>query len=308
MHIGVTCGVDFWGAEMFAAVEALGFDGIYCGEHLVNHYPVWDAVTMCTAIACATTKVTLGPLATIAPLRHPTLLAKEMTGIDIISGGRLVVGLGVGGDAPVEFHANGVPLTRLGRRTTETAEIMRLYFSGETFSYAGEIYALDDVRIQPPPTRPGGPPLWIAGRRAPTQRRAALVGDGFVPYMFTPDQCAEAFASVRGHADAAGRVLALDYTWGILLPLALAENADEARRRLDESMAWRYEEPRFLGDLSGRYSVAGDAAACIEGLLAYVEAGCNHIVLQVLPREGESELAALEALAGDVLPALRRAS
>jgi alkanesulfonate monooxygenase SsuD/methylene tetrahydromethanopterin reductase-like flavin-dependent oxidoreductase (luciferase family) len=257
MFVGVSCGGEFWGLDVFRTAEELGYDGLFTGEHLQFHRPVWDAVTMCTAMACATERIAVGPAATIAPLRHPTLLAKEFAGVDRISGGRLVLALGVGGDNPPEFEAAGVPLERRGRRTTETIEIIRRYFRGERFSYHGEIFRLDDVWLDPPPARPGGPPLWVAGRADGTRWRAALHGDGFLPYMVTPERCRSMFDSVREHAAAAGRDLRADFAWAAYVYVSLGDDPAEARRRGDEHLAWRYDEPRFTGDLAGKYTVSG---------------------------------------------------
>jgi alkanesulfonate monooxygenase SsuD/methylene tetrahydromethanopterin reductase-like flavin-dependent oxidoreductase (luciferase family) len=306
VFVGITCGGEFWGLDAFARVEELGFDGLFTGEHLLFHRPVWDAVTMCTAMACATERIAIGPAATIAPLRHPTLLAKEFAGVDRISGGRLVLTLGVGGDSEKELTAAGVPFERLGRRTTEALEILRRYFSGERFSYDGEIYHLDDVWIDPPPSRPGGPPLWVAGRRAASLRRAALLGDGFLPYMVTPERCLHMFDVVRADAERAGRDLAPGFAWGAFVYLCLDRDEAAARRRGDEHLAWRYDEPRFRADLAGKYVVAGGPQACVEGLLRFAEAGCTHLVLSVIRPEGEPPLRSLEAVAGALLPELRR--
>ena len=283
-------------------MERLGFDGLFTGEHLLFHRPVWDAVTMCTAFACATERIAIGPAVVIAPLRHPTVLAKELAGIDRISDGRLVVALGAGGDNPKEFEAAGVPLERLGRRTTEALEILRLYFSGERFSYRGELFELDDVWLDPPPARPGGPPLWVAGRREGARRRAARLGDGFLPYLYTAERCARAFEELRADARAAGRELPLGFAWGAYVYLALGDDPDEARRRADEHLAWRYAEPRFLGDLAGKYAVAGGAEDCAEGLARFVEAGCTHLVLFLVRPEGERPADALARVSGEVLP------
>jgi alkanesulfonate monooxygenase SsuD/methylene tetrahydromethanopterin reductase-like flavin-dependent oxidoreductase (luciferase family) len=223
MFVGVSCRGAFWGLDVFRRVEELGFDGLFTGEHLLAHRPTWDAVSMCTAIACATERIAIGPAATIAPLRHPTLLAKEFAGVDRISGGRLVLGLGVGGDYATEFAAAGVPLERRGRRTHETLEILRRYFSGQRFSYEGEIFRLDDVRLDPPPARAGGPPLWVAGRREPSLRRAALLADGVLPYLVTPRSCVRMFGAVRGHAERAGRELGPGYAWGAYVHLSLGD-------------------------------------------------------------------------------------
>ena len=127
---------------------------------------------MCTAMACATERIAIGPAATIAPLRHPTLLAKEFTGVDRISGGRLILTLGVGGDNPKEFEAAGVPLERRGRRTAETLEILRRYFSGEPFSYEGEIFQLER-RLARSAARQAGAAADL-GRRARTSRPGAV--------------------------------------------------------------------------------------------------------------------------------------
>jgi alkanesulfonate monooxygenase SsuD/methylene tetrahydromethanopterin reductase-like flavin-dependent oxidoreductase (luciferase family) len=304
VFVGVSCGGELWGLEAFRRVEELGFDGLFTGEHLLFHRPVWDAVSMCTAMACATERIAIGPAATIAPLRHPTLLAKEFAGVDRISNGRLILTLGVGGDYPKEFEAAGVPLERRGRRTTETLEILRRYFSGERFSYEGELFRLDDVWLDPPPARPGGPPLWVAGRQEPTRRRAALLGDGFLPYMVTPGSFAGMRASVLATAEEAGRELPPDYAFGAYLHLCLDEDPDAARRRADEHLAWRYDEPRFLGDLAGKYAVSGDADGCAEGLQRFADAGATHVILFLIQREGEPVLAALEAVAQGVLPRL----
>ena len=305
MFVGVTCAGEFWGLDVFRRVEELGYDGLFTGEHLLFHRPVWDAVSMCTAIACATERIAIGPAATITPLRHPTLLAKEFAGVDRISGGRLVLGLGAGGDNPKEFEAAGVPLERRGRRTTEAMEILRRYFSGEPFSYEGEIYRLEDVRLDPPPARPGGPPLWVAGRSELTLRRAALLGDGVLPYMVTPERCARMFDFVRETAEREGRELPIDYAWAAYLYLSVGDDADEARRRGDEHLAWRYAEPRFAGELAGKYVVAGGPDDCVEGLLRFAEAGCTHLVLLLVRREGEPPREALQAAAEHVLCRLR---
>jgi len=308
MFVGVSCGGEFWGLDTFRAVEELGFDGLFTGEHLLFHRPVWDAVSMCTAMACATERIAIGAAATIAPLRHPTLLAKEFAGVDRISGGRLVLGLGVGGDNPKEFAASGIPLERRGRRTTETLEILRRYYAGERFSYAGEIFTLDDVWLDPLPARAGGPPLWVAGRADATLRRAALLGDGFLPYMVTPGRFATMFARVEELAAEAGRELGSSFARAAYVYVSIGEDAEEARRRGDEHLAWRYGEPRFAGDLAGKYVVGGDAEACAEGLRAFAAAGCTHLVLSLVRPGDEPPRASLEAAAAALLPLVQGSS
>jgi alkanesulfonate monooxygenase SsuD/methylene tetrahydromethanopterin reductase-like flavin-dependent oxidoreductase (luciferase family) len=132
-----------------------------------------------------------------------------------------------------------------------------------------------------------------------------LLGDGFLPYMVTPGGCRRMFGSVEAHAEVAGRRLASDYAWCAYVYLSLGDDPAEARRRGDHHLAWRYDEPRFAGDLAGKYVVAGEAEACAEGLLRFREAGCTHLVLSLVRRDGESPAEAVRAVAEGVLPLVR---
>ena len=308
MFVGVTCGHEFWGLPTYRLVEQLGFDGAFCGEHLLSHRPVWDAVSLTTAMACATERITVGPAAAIAPLRHPSVLAKEFAGVDRISGGRTVLALGTGGDNPRELPAAGVPNEGVGRRTNEVIDVLRLYFSGARFSWQSALYPLDDVWLDPLPVRPGGPPLWVAGRKAPSVRRAALRGDGFLPYMYTAERCASAYAEIRTLAHEARRVLMPDFAFGAYVYVSHGADHAAAVRRGDEHLAWRYNEPRYRGDLAGKYVVAGGAEACAEQLLAFRDAGCTHLVLCLVRDERKPPEPELEAFAAEVLPLLRPAA
>ena len=142
------------------------------------------------------------------------------------------------------------------------------------------------------------------GRRTSTRRprrRAALLGDGFLPYMITAESfrgCATRSAIRR----AGGRELPGDYAFAAYLYFCLDGDGDAARRRADEHLAWRYDEPRFTGDLAGKYAVAGNAEECAEGLARFLDAGATHLVLFPIRRDGEPPLETLEAIAEGVLP------
>ena len=135
--VGITCGGVWWPPEYFQAVEELGFDSIWTGEHIVFHRPILDAVPVLAGIAAVTNRISLGPAAILTPLRNPTMLAKELATLDIMSGGRLIVVAGVGGDFEKEFEAAGVPMAGRGRRTSETIEIMRKYWTEDQLLVCG---------------------------------------------------------------------------------------------------------------------------------------------------------------------------
>ena len=123
VKLGVSCGGDLWSREDILAVEELGFDSYWTGEHIVYHRPIMEAVTLLSYVAGLTTRIKMGPATLLLPLRHPTMIAKQLSCLDVLSEGRLLLTVGVGGDYPREFEGCNVPIKERGRRTTEALEI-----------------------------------------------------------------------------------------------------------------------------------------------------------------------------------------
>lgn len=300
---GVTCGGDHWSPEDICAVEELGYDSFWTGEHIVYHRPILEAVTILTYAAALTSRIRLGPATLLLPLRHPTMVAKQFSSLDVLSGGRVTLTVGVGGDYPREFAACEVPLSERGRRATEAIEIMRRYWSGERFSYHGKIFHLEDVDMLPRPRQPGGPPIWVSGRQEGPMRRAATLGDGWHPYMFTAERCRESFVEVKEFARAAGRTLPPDFTFACFIYVSLSDDLAQARERGVAEMTYRYDQD--FSTLVDKYCAYGPPARVIDYLARYVEAGVNYFILApIMPREGRR--AHLERLAREVIPALQK--
>ena len=318
LRVGVTCGGVWWPDECFQAVEELGFDSIWTGEHIVFHRPILDAVPVLAGIAAITKRVLLGPAAITVTLRHPTMLAKELATLDIMSGGRLVVVAGTGGDFPKEFEACDVPMERRGRRTWETIEIMRRYWAEERFSYEGEIYRLEDVWMEPKPVQPGGPPIWLAGRSDAAITRAARLGDGYMPYMYTPERCAEAFAEVRAKADESGAPLRDSFTSSAFVYVSVHESRERARELAIRDLSWRY--GKDFTPWIDKYCAYGTPNECATSLREFVDAGVEHLALGLIHEESialdtapsleasRATLQAIDRVGSSVLPALREAA
>src|SRR4051812_24873113 len=158
-------------AARAALVERLGFDAVHCGEHVFFHGPVPNALIALSVAAGATTTIRLLSAVVLAPLYPAALLAKMAGELDVASGGRFRLGVGVGGEHEPEFRAVGVPRTQRGARTDEALEVARRLFSGGPVTYEGRWAQLDGLRLDPPPATPGGPEIWVAGRREAAQRR-----------------------------------------------------------------------------------------------------------------------------------------
>jgi probable F420-dependent oxidoreductase len=305
VKFGVTCGGDLWEPEDIRAVEELGYDSFWTGEHIVYHRPIFEAITVLTHAATLTSRIKIGPATLILPLRHPTIIAKQISSLDVISNGRVLLTVGVGGDYPREFVACGVPMNERGVRASESIEIMRKYWSGERFDYHGKIFKLDDVDMLPRPVQPGGPPIWVSGRQEAPMRRAATLGDGWHPYMYTPSRCRESFLKVKDYASAAGRTLPPGYTFACFIYVSLHDDVGEARKCGVAELTYRYGQD--FSTLVDKYCAYGPPQKVSEYLAQYVEAGVNYFILApIIP--ASARRTHLERLARYVIPTLEKMS
>jgi probable F420-dependent oxidoreductase len=302
VQVGFHIDGDVWEPEQLTRVEDLGFDIMTTGEHIIFFRPILDVVTVLAHAAAVTKRIKLVPSTIILPLRHPTIMAKELTSLDILSKGRLIASLGIGGDYPREFQACGVPIKERGARANEGIEIMRKYWSGERFDYNGKIFQLEDVDLLPPPVQPGGPPLWVCGRSEAAMRRAARLGDGWQPYMYTADQLRDSVDKVRTFGDEAGRPVADDFAFTSFMYVSMHDDVDEARRLAIEQLTYRFNLP--FEKIVDKYCAYGPPDRIIETLGEYVSAGANHVIVGlVMPPEERMDY--VEKFAADILPALQ---
>ena len=301
VKVGITCGGDHWSDDDIRSVEDLGFDSFWTGEHIVYHRPILEAVTVLTRAATLTSRIKIGPATLILPLRHPTMVTKEFTCLDVMSGGRVLLTVGVGGDYPREFAACGIPMKERGQRTQEAIEIMKKYWSGERFDYDGKIFQLKDVDMLPRTVTPGGPPIWVSGRQERPMRRAATIGDGWHPYMYTAEVCRDSFSKVKQFAEEAGRELPKDYVFAVFIYVSLYDDVDEARQWGVKELTHRYDQD--FSELVDKYCAYGSSQTIVDQLSAYIDAGANYLILApVMPPDARREH--LERLSSEVLPHL----
>ena len=260
-------------AEM---AEALGFDSVWVGDHLLWYVPSPDPAVILGALAARTERVRLGTAVYLAALRNPVAVAKMGATLDHLSGGRFVLGVGIGGENPAEFAAAGVPLRQRSGRLDETVEVCRrLWAGGERVTYAGRYLRLSDVRFDLPPLTPGGPPVWVGGRAPRSLARAGRLGDGWLAFVVTPERFAEGWATVRQHAADAGRdpdVL----TPGLQLWCNLADSDEEARALLAPQIEAMYRTPY---DRFSRYTICGTPHTWQTRVGEFAAAGVRHFNL-----------------------------
>ena len=163
--------------------ERLGYHSIWVGDSITSR-PRHEPLTMLTAIAMRTTKATLGTAVLLPALRQPVAMAHQVATLDRLAEGRLVLGVGTGGDSPsnrAEFAALGVDFERRLGRMNEHLALCRKLWSGEPVDHHGEFYTVENASIGPSTHTPGGPPLWVTGSSAPGHRRAGTRYDGWMP-------------------------------------------------------------------------------------------------------------------------------
>jgi len=160
--------------------EAAGFDSLWTGDHVSFYIPILESLTLLSFVAAATERVKLGTAVYLLPLRHPTTTAKVAATLDVLSGGRLVLGVGVGGEFPPEFTACGVPVAERGSRANEAIGLLRRLWTESGVTHEGRHFQLGPVSIDPKPVQAGGPPILVGGRLPPALRRAGRLGDGYL--------------------------------------------------------------------------------------------------------------------------------
>lgn len=303
IEVGFHVDGDVWTAEQMAFVETSGFDILTTGEHIVFFRPILDVMTVLSFAAAATTSIKLVPSTIILPLRHPTIIAKELTSIDHLSNGRLIASIGIGGDYPREFAACGVPIRERGVRANESLEILRKYWSGERFDYHGQVFQLEDVDMLPTPVQPGGPPIWVCGRSEAAMKRAARLGDGWQPYMYTPEMFYESVGKVHDYAAEQGRELGDDFAFTGFAYVSMAGSVEVGREKAVEQLTHRFNLP--FEKLVDKYCAYGPSEVVVESLSRYVEAGATKLVI-ALVMPPEERLDYVERFATEILPALKK--
>lgn len=166
--------------EQADACEASGFDGFFFTEHHQQedgYLP--NPLLLAGLVGARTKRIKVGTCVLLLPLYHPVRLAEDIAQVDQATGGRLVIGAGIGYQDH-DFGAFGVPVSQRARRSEEGIEIMRKAWSGEPFSYPSRYHTIENVRVTPRPKQQGGPPLWMAAWSEPGVDRAARMGDGWI--------------------------------------------------------------------------------------------------------------------------------
>jgi probable F420-dependent oxidoreductase len=283
-------------------IERLGFDAIWSGDHIIMHSPIMDVMTVLASFAAITERVKIGTAVYLMPLRHPVATAKQVASLDLLSGGRFIFGVGVGGEIVREFEAVGVPVPERGRRTDEGLEILTRVLSQDHVTYEGHYYQLHDVTLEPRPQQQPYPPIWVGGRSNAAIRRAARYASGWLGYLVSSNRLREAVHKLQEMAPTYGRQPA-DIQGGMLLFTTIARDYETAKQMANTNLSRRYNQP--FEHLVERYCALGTPEQCLEKIQAYIDAGMSNLVCSfTCPADQVTEQ--IEWYAADILPRLRQ--
>jgi probable F420-dependent oxidoreductase len=278
-------------------IEAAGFDSVWVGDHVSFHVPIMESLTLLSFVAGVTERVRLCTGVYLLPLRHPTTTAKVTSTLDVLSGGRLTLGVGVGGEFPPEFEACGIPVEERGARSDEAIEVLRRLWTEDRVEHRGRHFGFGPVSLDPKPLQPGGPPIVVGGRKGPSFRRAGRLGDGYISHMCSAAQYRENLAAIAQHASAAGRG-ALPFETAAFLFTVQDDRYEKALDRAAQMLERIYRVP--FRDAAAKYCLLGRPEDFLEQMQGFARSGARSFVFSLLSDPGEFQ----DAFASVIRPGL----
>jgi probable F420-dependent oxidoreductase len=295
VEIGAQYMGDPGGPKAFAVrAEAAGFDSVWCGDH-VGH--IVDGLATLGCFAGATERITIGVNVIVVPYRPAAIVAKALSTIALVAPGRVIAGFGVGGEFPGEFTATGADLHARGAATDEALQAIRALWTGRPVTFDGRWVTLEAFQIEPPPDPP--PTVWIGGRSDAALRRAVRFGDGYAPYLVSPQQLRQRRERLAELAAQAGR-RAGELTIGALVTMIPGPSVDEAVELGLSSLRLSGLTP---DSVRAQY-LLGDDESILARLQEYADAGVDHLILGCLPGDDRLVDDFFEAC-GRIVPAAR---
>ena len=282
--------------EFFKQSEAMGYDSLWTEDRVFHGANFLEPLTLLSWAAANTERIQLGTAVLLLALRNAPALARQISTMDYLSGGRLNLGISIGG-RPAEYLGLGLKQSERVAHLRESITVLNLLLSGEPVTYSGKYYKLDEAIVKPGVARPGGVPLYMGGRVDAVLQRAAEMTNGWIGGPFSPpDDYRMTLDTVHEYARRVGRDIR-DLEAGKLVYVSVDDDKQRALEKLKP----------FISDYYGQriditeHGVFGPAEEVIERLRSYSEAGVTMFMLGV----PTLDIAHIERIAKDVIPYLQ---
>ena len=285
-----------------AEVERLGFDSLWLPDQPAA--AEFDPLTALAAAAQVTSSIQLGTCVIAVPLQHPLLIAKQALSTDVLSGGRLVLGVGCG-NSQMEAQMLGTDYASRGEVTEEGVELIHRLTRETRVTHAGKRWQFVDLTIEPRPVRQDGIPLWIGGSwkeriAIPVLKRAARYGDGFFAIGMPADAIAGVQDKVYSYAAELGRSLN-DFTWATWMAVHIGQSSEQAAVLANQEFQRRYGTRSAFNSAT---NLIGTLDHCQDIVAQYRQAGVQKVLLSLYSAP-EQIMSQLELVVSQILPQLR---
>ena len=282
--------------------EALGFESAWVWDHILlgskRPFPYLESLATLAALAMRTERLQLGTGVLVLPLRNPVVLAKVLTSLDHISGGRLILGVAAGWYER-EFQACGVPFKQRGKIFLRNLEILKRFWTEDEVDGESDGYVFRRSVMLPKPLQRPRPPLLFGGYVDAVLRRIARHGDGWLTYFYTPESFRRSWAKIRSFTADAGRDPA-ELRNVSQLPICVARTFEEADHGVRDFIARYFDVPAW-SEATTDSAVRGTPDQCAEQLAAHIAAGVEQLVLVPC----DYRLDQLDAIGEEIVPRLR---
>jgi probable F420-dependent oxidoreductase len=291
--------------------EELGFDSLWVTDHVVVPEPyremfgptVYDPLSVLAFLAAHTQRTRLGTAVLVIPYRNPVVVAKQLSTIDNLSGGRLVFGTGAGW-AREEFDALGVPYSERGPITDEYLRVILELWTSPSPEFDGRYVSLHDVSAEPRPVQQPHPPVLIGGYGKRAIRRAVAIGQGWLPDGMSLPDLRSAIDYLRHAAEAAGRdpdSLEVVLRTGLMLSETVAgRDANSSPTPWEQSSAFSSEESRL--------PFRGSVSEVIDDIHAAERIGVRELIFESPVQRNDERFDTIEEFASAILPLFRQTS
>ena len=288
-------------AALVGQIDRCGYDSVWVADHIWYPAAILDPLLQLAQAAVVSRRLLLGVDVYLLPLRHPVPVAKQVATLDHLSEGRLIFGVGLGGEFPREYEACGVPVNQRGPRLSEGVPLLRRLMAGGEVTHDGRYYGkFGPIALQPPARQTGGPPIWFGGRADPALARAGRLADGWMSYVVSPETFGNSLAKIAAAAEKAGRAITRFGT-GHLLFTRLDDTYEKALEAAVTTLSRRYGSD--MRRAAERYAALGRPAEVAEKIRAFHAAGVRHLAIDLLgPYEERPQH--IDRFAAEVLPLL----
>jgi alkanesulfonate monooxygenase SsuD/methylene tetrahydromethanopterin reductase-like flavin-dependent oxidoreductase (luciferase family) len=278
--------------EDAALAEQMNFDQIWLGDSVcILNRARGDCLTTMAALACKTNRIKIGTVPLIAALRNPVLLAHSLATLDVISRGRISVGVSVAGTAEYnerEFIACGVPFHQKAGRLSESIVLMRRLWSEKSFAFDGTYYQFKEVGVLPKPVQKPGIPIWIAAAKNENAfRRVARLADGWVTIAHQLEDFTIRRRKIDAYAAEFGRQ---NQMRGSLLFASLNLGSDSEAAK-EEGWSWM---EQFFGrprtEITHQATIFGTVKDCAETLRRYIDAGLTGLIIRIASSDEKTQM------------------